>query len=1052
MLDKPENSFSTARLAPGNQVIKGYRMRNSRAAQIVLESLDRRMLLAASPVLHDLNTSPVDPPDGAIRDLTTLGDAIYFVHGAKSTLWRSKGTSESTVELDGDSDMLPATGVNYLTAADDRLFFASNGDLWVSDGTDAGTERVFDFPVGSSEYRNITSMTWAGDQLYLMCWVAFNNLYCHAELWRSDGTEAGTVPVKTDFALPEQLAVEEMAAHNGKLYFVANDGASGREIWKSDGTLSGTTVVTDFNTSSQVKFSSLTSIGGYLYFRYTGGFEHVARTDGTHAGTVTLVSPTPTTNAVQFASVADKVYFTFNNRIWVTQGTAASTTVARSNTFSNSLKTDGQSIYFVADGKLWKLNAASPSGALLATLPLGGGDIELFGGTVLVMTGGALRTTLSSVDATTGAIQTLADRTARSNPVAPSFRIVGQQAYFILNDALSGKELWRTDGSSVGTSLVKDIYSGNAASAPASFKRLTGGVAFQAERSVLEGHEPWVWLPGEPQPFYLGDFSNGPVDTSASEFVQLNGITYFTAPGSAGRHLYRTDGTAAGTVQIHNTLLAASPEVMSLTVMGDRLYFIARGTGIGIELWVSDGTSTGTQPLGDLFTGAIQATPALLCATENRLFFSAYGIGSGTTLWTSDGTAAGTHQVTPSDPAAAGSTPRTITPVGNKVFYIASSPESGSELWVSDGTPSGTHLVRDLRPGSLSSSLTNLTPYGNKLAFTYGGTLWLTDGSYDGTLVLRAPLNGTLTSLVVVEDTLVFTDNYSLYRSEGTPSSTRLLKTFGGTSTTRVSDLVVVGGSVYVLAFDGVNERAIWQSDGTAPGTRIYFDASSGLTTIPNTISQLTSLESSLVFTADDGVHGSELWRIFLEQSTDVISPAVESQMFSITNKIAVRYVFSESINALSVSLSDLVCMNQTTSAAFSATTFEVSADGRSVEFILPKDLPDGDYLFRLTAGAVADKSGNRTTSDSTLTGSEIFILRGDADGNRTVNFDDLLILAQNYGQSGRTFAAGNFDLDDLGTVTFDDLLILAQRYGNSLPAITATASVPKKRGQRTML
>jgi hypothetical protein len=57
--------------------------------------------------------------------------------------------------------------------------------------------------------------------------------------------------------------------------------------------------------------------------------------------------------------------------------------------------------------------------------------------------------------------------------------------------------------------------------------------------------------------------------------------------------------------------------------------------------------------------------------------------------------------------------------------------------------------------------------------------------------------------------------------------------------------------------------------------------------------------------------------------------------------------------------------------------------------------------------------------------------LAGDTNLDRTVNFDDLLRMAQNYGASGRTWFDGDADYN--GTVDFDDLLVLAQNYGGSV-------------------
>lgn len=91
--------------------------------------------------------------------------------------------------------------------------------------------------------------------------------------------------------------------------------------------------------------------------------------------------------------------------------------------------------------------------------------------------------------------------------------------------------------------------------------------------------------------------------------------------------------------------------------------------------------------------------------------------------------------------------------------------------------------------------------------------------------------------------------------------------------------------------------------------------------------------------------------------------------------------------------------------------------------------LPDGDYHVNLTAGYV-DLFGNSSVTPLEF---DFFILAGDANHDRTVGFDDLLTLAQNYGQSGMTFSGGDFNYD--GTVGFDDLLALAQNYGTTLLA-----------------
>lgn len=91
------------------------------------------------------------------------------------------------------------------------------------------------------------------------------------ELWKSDGTAAGTVLVRnintttpTESSFPSQLMNV-----NGTLYFRADDGVSGVELWKSDGTTAGTTMVKDINTvgtsSSGPGGSGMVEAGGTLF-------------------------------------------------------------------------------------------------------------------------------------------------------------------------------------------------------------------------------------------------------------------------------------------------------------------------------------------------------------------------------------------------------------------------------------------------------------------------------------------------------------------------------------------------------------------------------------------------------------------------------------------------------------------------------------------------------------------------------------------------------------------------------------------------------------------
>lgn len=152
---------------------------------------------------------------------------------------------------------------------------------------------------------------------------------------------------------------------------------------------------------------------------------------------------------------------------------------------------------------------------------------------------------------------------------------------------------------------------------------------------------------------------------------------------------------------------------------------------------------------------------------------------------------------------------------------------------------------------------------------------------------------------------------------------------------------------------------------------------------------------------------------------------------------------FTEDVSA-SIATLDFELLNQTTGVAVALAIASISADGKTVTLTFTNTggvkstvLTDGNYRFRVRAGAVADAAGNGLFVDADST---FFFANADATRDRQVNFDDLLRLAQNYGRStGTTFADGDFNYD--GKVDFDDLLILASHYNKTLAAPAAATS-----------
>jgi hypothetical protein len=141
---------------------------------------------------------------------------------------------------------------------------------------------------------------------------------------------------------------------------------------------------------------------------------------------------------------------------------------------------------------------------------------------------------------------------------------------------------------------------------------------------------------------------------------------------------------------------------------------------------------------------------------------------------------------------------------------------------------------------------------------------------------------------------------------------------------------------------------------------------------------------------------------------------------------------FSENVGA-SLEMSDWRLTDRATGRDVSELLRGASFDSSDevARLTLASDLPDGDYRLTLAAGAVADSAGNVISGETSF---DFFQLAGDVNRDRAVDFKDLVILAQNYNTTGKSWETGDVTGD--GAVDFNDLVVLAQRYNTGLGAV----------------
>jgi large repetitive protein len=407
--------------------------------------------------------------------------------------------------------------------------------------------------------------------------------------------------------------------------------------------------------------------------------------------------------------------------------------------------------------------------------------------------------------------------------------------FFSGTDGITGRELWRTDGTANGTRLVRDIWPGSDGSDPLYFRKLGNNIYFSAHDGVHD-RELWVSngtaggtrMVADVHP----DFGSEPLDP-----FLFNGDLYFLAnDGIHGYELWRADGSAAGASLVRNINTSGSSGISYVTEYAGRVYFSAFSSGQGAELWRSDGTHDGTELACDINPGVASSEPRWLVVMNNLLYFAANDGTSGRELWQFDGESCSrVHDISPgagsSNPEYltlyrdfsgnprlyftandgtgerdlwsygvggvvrdgflyAFSAPADLTVANDVLYFAATTAVHGRELWRFDTTLAGTGLVRNIHAGANSSNPQQFSVMGGELYFVANdgsvNDLWKTDGSEAGTIPL-----------------------------------TRLASAFGLVVLDRMT---VRADKLFFFAQTFAEGREVWVSDGTEAGTRMVVD------------------------------------------------------------------------------------------------------------------------------------------------------------------------------------------------------------------------------------
>jgi len=402
---------------------------------------------------------------------------------------------------------LAVDGTIYLTGYDEEHGY----ELWKSDGTAAGTALLKDLVPGA-ESSDPMQFTLIGNTVYFVA---------GSGLWKTDGTPGGTARVKQyGFAMFPNYRPQ--VAWKNELYFSQNSFGSRQDLVKSDGTAKGTVKIAELQYQSNhfpdgFFAHSFTAAGDLLYFivdsGYTGDPRTLWRTDGTKKGTFQIGADLFTQPELPVTLQA-KLYFrafdkkTGTAKLWKTTGDDADTEKIPGFHFGNSSNSDGSNMIkmgsrlFVMNGGLWKTEGEK----------------------------------MQFVD-TPGRFQ---------SPAVYKGPFDRKPRLYFCSDGPGGFELWRTEGNRQKTRFFKDLSPGY--SYPNNFKVAGNRLFFRAG--------------------YNGDGDN---------------ILW----------------TSLGTKQSTTRLKRFDDPVHLLGSVGRKQLFLVDGNGVD-SLWISDGTIPGTLLLVDV--------------------------------------------------------------------------------------------------------------------------------------------------------------------------------------------------------------------------------------------------------------------------------------------------------------------------------------------------------------------------------------------------------------------------------------------------------------------
>ncbi|AXE18397.1 hypothetical protein DR864_11875 [Runella rosea] len=800
--------------------------------------------LQAQSLLKDIKT---DNGSSHPRQVIDINGTIFFLTKTNSNetveLWKSDGTNAGTSLVKNPyagaaGPFFPNTSTSVFFKFNDKLIFTATDtqsnqtlELWITDGTAAGTKMLKDINPGNSG-SNPNTFVQLGAKFLFKAFAPTSG----EELWVSDGTTDGTQLCKDIYSGNNPSSIRGFTVFNEKAFFYASEPNTGTELWMTDGTTAGTAVVTDAQLNPGGGLSTIdatiqlpVATSTHLYFPVANSVYGKALFGYSTTGLLGLAFQNGYGNAIpkELTLFNDRVYFTANFNNIATQRNLFKTdpndyaqyALGAYGNDPKDLTVANGKLFFTADDFNLRRELFKTDGITDITAP----------------------TPIKDINPTT----TTGDVTFPTEAAKRIFIGTPTRLYFFANNGTTGFELWSSDGTSSGTNLVKDFITGTGTANYSYLQAFESELFFIANETSL-GYKAWK-TNGTLAGTQTVESITPALNITNVYPLRNSGSTFFLSAFSAttGYELYKLSGGVVSLVKDIKTVSQNNNQNFSKVNEGMAgIFFIYDNGKDGMELWKTDGTQSGTQLFYDFYSYPL--------STQNPYrSFTSFDFYSNSSMFNSE-----------------------FVWYNNKMYFFVN-----QQLWVTDGTNPPT-LFKNTQ-GNGSNNAYSLAVYQGALYFNIDNNLWKTDGTEAGTVLVKSLDNSQgppLSNFAVVNNLLFFsgytsTHGEEIWRSDGTTAGTFMTKELipGINYPELPSSFKVkpMGNTLFFTFYDSVIGRELWKSDGTEAGTVLVKDIASG-EGVGSSPEYMTNFNNQyLVFSGNNSDwtnpnangNGTELWK-----------------------------------------------------------------------------------------------------------------------------------------------------------------------------------------------